>query len=478
MPSCDPSSLANAARCFDSCVPPGQQQALKTSLLCAYANGSGPPIPVVPGATTDLDVQPESNENNIVLTWTNPIPNGTSVELWKSTDGVIYTLFQTQAGGSNAYLDATGMVDGDIWYYKVRNTDGLGLEGAFSNIVSVSFNLTLVSAGVISFPTLIRAFGFIDITGSTATQFNVPLLKSISGNFLGSGPPLVSVNFAALQTASGDITIAGNSSLNTPVSFPSLISAGGTIDFDNNPNLPSFSAVNLVTIGASLDLSNCTLLTSISLPALVSIGSGVSLSNIGGAALSFPSLQSMVDDFNAPNGGISSISMPSLLTVGGSLIAGGNASLITFSAPALTNVGLLFEIDGSSSLTSLTLTSLSTVGDAFQVENCLALPSLSLPALTSVATDFLAANCFLMTSVTMPNLVFTDGFGVDFSGNAIAVGVSASGTGINGILRRCVASGVTTDIIDLSGGTNATPGVSGLADKATLILAGNTVTTN
>jgi hypothetical protein len=38
MISCDPSSLANAARCFDQCIPEGFQMAVRTSLLCAWAN--------------------------------------------------------------------------------------------------------------------------------------------------------------------------------------------------------------------------------------------------------------------------------------------------------------------------------------------------------------------------------------------------------------------------------------------------------
>ncbi len=38
--SCDPSDLANAARCVLECVPPRMQQAIKTSLLCQVASSS------------------------------------------------------------------------------------------------------------------------------------------------------------------------------------------------------------------------------------------------------------------------------------------------------------------------------------------------------------------------------------------------------------------------------------------------------
>ena len=35
--NCDPSSLANEARCFDRCIPPGMQPAVETYLLASIA---------------------------------------------------------------------------------------------------------------------------------------------------------------------------------------------------------------------------------------------------------------------------------------------------------------------------------------------------------------------------------------------------------------------------------------------------------
>jgi hypothetical protein len=78
----------------------------------------------------------------------------------------------------------------------------------------------------------------------------------------------------------------------------------------------------------------------------------------------------------------------------------------------------------------------------------------------------------------MPSFVITDGATLDFSGCGIAVGNSAAGTGIDGILRRGVASGTTVSIYALAGGTNTAPDAAGLVDKGILIGAGNTVLTN
>ena len=40
--TCDPSEIANAACCFDQCVPQSLQMAIRTSLLCQAANGANP----------------------------------------------------------------------------------------------------------------------------------------------------------------------------------------------------------------------------------------------------------------------------------------------------------------------------------------------------------------------------------------------------------------------------------------------------
>jgi hypothetical protein len=40
--TCDPSEIANAARCFDQCVPRRFQKAIRISLLCQAANGANP----------------------------------------------------------------------------------------------------------------------------------------------------------------------------------------------------------------------------------------------------------------------------------------------------------------------------------------------------------------------------------------------------------------------------------------------------
>ena len=48
--NCDPSSLANAARCFEQCIPPGGQLAVQTYLLAQIANSLNSAISTDPSA--------------------------------------------------------------------------------------------------------------------------------------------------------------------------------------------------------------------------------------------------------------------------------------------------------------------------------------------------------------------------------------------------------------------------------------------
>lgn len=50
MPALTPSVLANLARCFESCVPPGAQLAVTNYLLAQIAKTSNPALDVTPSA--------------------------------------------------------------------------------------------------------------------------------------------------------------------------------------------------------------------------------------------------------------------------------------------------------------------------------------------------------------------------------------------------------------------------------------------
>lgn len=100
------------------------------------------------------------------------------------------------------------------------------------------------------------------------------------------------------------------------------------------------------------------------------------------------------------------------------------------------------------------------------------LVSISAPNLATVGGDMFFTSHPSLVSVSLPVFVPTNGKTISFNSGAL------SATSVNHILARCVAAGLTASTIDLSGGTSSAPTGQGIADKATLIGNGCTVTTN
>lgn len=158
--------------------------------------------------------------------------------------------------------------------------------------------------------------------------------------------------------------------------------------------------------------------------------------------------------------------------------------LETISFPLLTTVGNLY-IQDNYALTSVDFSSLVNVTrtepigssqTALTISRCEPITSISLPAFEEIVADFQEVNVYqntYLTSFSFPNFVPANGSGLYFYDNAL------NQTSVDHILARCVANaGFVSGTVDISGGTNATPSVSGLADKATLIGRGVTVFTN
>lgn len=483
----------------------------------AVASAVTPP----PAAPTALTMTAASTQTSQVLTWTNPIPAGTTNEIWQSINGGAFALLASISGALSTYTAVYSIVANQYVSYKVKACNGISCS-AFTSQVDASYNL-VPSIAAVSYPTLIRAFGFIDMTGSgIATSFSAPLLKSITGAIDGTACAITTVNLTSLQTATGAISFAGT--LLGSVSLPALISCGG-LEFSTNPNLATFTASSLVTNNGTVDFADCTSLTSCN---LASLAGGVTTFNANNCplctTLTVTSLTGTSGDFNVGASGMVTLSLPVYTHCGGNFYAGGNGSLVTLSIGVLATVTGDFSINGSSSVLTLTATLLSSVGSNVDVGNCVAMTSfsfpalvtvtggldfhncfslttatltvlqsvgtflgygstsltaLSLPAFVTMGSDFVMSGCTLLANVSFPQMIFVDGgFAVDFTNCALVQGVSASGTGVDGILRRCVASGLTQETIDLSGGTSVAPGANGLIDQGILVAAGCSVNTN
>lgn len=151
--------------------------------------------------------------------------------------------------------------------------------------------------------------------------------------------------------------------------------------------------------------------------------------------------------------GVSSASFPNMVTAR-SLNIASNSSLTSLSLPSLVTIKSLCNLQSNSSLASVSLPSLTTYDD-------------------EDATDFTINSSAALTSISFPLFVPSNGSNFVFNLNAL------TDASVNHILSRFVANaGYTSGTILLNGGTNAPPSGQGIADKATLIGRGCTVTTN
>lgn len=179
---------------------------------------------------------------------------------------------------------------------------------------------------------------------------------------------------------------------------------------------------------------------------------------------------------------ITSLSWPNITSIdllntqGGYVRIDSNATLTSISFPLLNAIGGgNFAILNNPLLTSLSVPSFASAGASLFINSNTSLVAISLPALTTVTGAFLFTGNTSLTTLSTPVYLPTNGSSI--SGTNCAL----SATSVNNMLHRCVLQptwGNAGESIDLSGGTNAAPSGQGIADKATLIGRGATVTTN
>jgi hypothetical protein len=204
--------------------------------------------------------------------------------------------------------------------------------------------------------------------------------------------------------------------------------------------------------------------------------------------------------FNSP---LQTISMPLLSTIGANLIPDMYAiyieywedlTTIDFSS-LITSNGKIYIADNQS-LTTINLQNLQTVQSYINIYNCDSLISTSFPLLESVSNGIAVRYCNSLTSINIPNLTTCVNGGFQANGNTSLTTLNISSittysgyfdasncalnqTSIDGILNQLANVVVlTNEYVDLSGGTNAAPSVTGATYVAILTGAGCTVTTN
>lgn len=312
----------------------------------------------------------------------------------------------------------------EVW----SSTDGI----TFALLTTVPGNVTTVtdSRGLNA-----NSFFYYKVrtcTGGICTPFSATI--SACTTFVSAN--VASISFPTLIRAFGlptSFSAQGLAAL-TSVSLPALKRTDGNLDLSGNANLTSVTLTALQVVGSALFFGSDNL-SSLSLPALISTGTGMDIQVQG-------------------NVNCTSVSMPSLVTCGG-----------------------ILSLSGMPALTSVNLNSLQTVGSRLDFNTDTSMTSISLPALTHVsgdgASEIKCNGCTNLSIWNAPNWVPNNLVNANtWNGDALTA------AGVNQILRRGVLANTTQENYNTAGGTNAAPSGQGIADKATLIGNGNTVTTN
>lgn len=147
-------------------------------------------------------------------------------------------------------------------------------------------------------------------------------------------------------------------------------------------------------------------------------------------------------------------------------------TITSFSAPFIVAcVGSNYLYIRGDLLESVSCPKLTTV-TLYQVVNSPAVTSVLLPLLTTATDQVNIQACNALVTLRMPSLAVSPL--IALLDNAL------SAASVNQILADLVATawGNAGEVLNMTGGTNAAPSGQGIADKATLIARGATVTTN
>lgn len=281
----------------------------------------------------------------------------------------------------------------------------------------------------------------------------------------------------------------------TYIALPKTVTVTGSLTLNNCPDLVIF-LVPLLQTTDSLVLSDTPSLTTLNIDSLTEIlgGNDLDFSNCGLVTFSAPLATDLGNGItNLENSSILHFLTPKLAdsSILDTIMAGGGANLQTLDYGIVNYTGLDFEnlvnlqtlrmdlLETCDAISDLALTQISTLtlpslqSTTFGITSDGTVANLvSVNLVSFVSSPIDIRDCPLFTTINVPQWLPSNGDSVVFTGNALTT------ESINHILARCVAAGVTTCNIELQDGTNAAPTGQGLIDKAALITAGNTVTTN
>lgn len=185
--------------------------------------------------------------------------------------------------------------------------------------------------------------------------------------------------------------------------------------------------------------------------------------------LTAPVLAACAKGFTVNSTKIPSLNLPLLVNAKLGFNLNTNTLLTTVNLPLLTDAHSGFNAVGNA-IGILNLPNLTDCFTRFRAAAEPNLTSISIPSVTGTVTQFVITGNPLLTVMTLPATLTT----ANFDGSACALNQAT----VDAVLSGLVAGGQNNGTCALDGGTNATPSVAGLVNKATLVGNGWTVTNN
>lgn len=251
------------------------------------------------------------------------------------------------------------------------------------------------------------------------------------------------------------------------------IDGGGSVTFSDNSLLETIRLPDLIACG-NISISNNSILETLALPSLESAGS-VEIQDTELTVCDLSSLEKVSTLLIPVNG---TIDFPKLKHVLVSITLSGICDTINLSS--LEGTGLEEEeqylsisiSSNSENFTEFSIPNLIAASSVYITSLQNSLSSVSLSSLTRMENLTIVSESF--NSLSLPSLVV-------LNGDVTLQGCALPEAEIDSVLALLVSIsdwGTASQTVDLSGGTNAPPSASGLADKATLELRGATVLVN
>ncbi|MBI9104977.1 MAG: hypothetical protein JEY99_21355 [Spirochaetales bacterium] len=290
----------------------------------------------------------------------------------------------------------------------IINNDGLQTIN-LPNLTSVGGNISVSTNSVLtslSMNNITSAPSSLQILNNIIlSSINFSSLESIGNHFTISDSSALQyiTGFDKLDTVIGDLGINSNSALVDIDGFngtAQLQLVGGQIFVDNNSLLEDLDGfAGLVSLGGDLTISDNPVLSSIgglsgltgSLPASLYLDNNDSLLNFQG----LEGITAVTDNLRIRyhQDLVTLAALDDIISIGGSLFIGENASLTSVNLTSLATIGNDLLITDNPSLTSFALTDLTSIGLMFQLNSC---PSISgfagLENLQSIGRGFIVNN--------------------------------------------------------------------------------------